>query len=326
MDNLCHTLAGIALGEAGLKKKTALATVTLALAANVPDVDALAYLWDPVTALGFRRGWTHGVLALALWPFALTGLLLAWDRWVRRRRDPAAVPADARGLLLLAAVGVLSHPLLDLLNTYGVRLLMPFSGRWFYGDTLFIVDPWVWLALLAGIIAARVNDRAGEAAWARPAQAVLAMVAAYIGLMAVSGRVVRWALERTTVRGGHAVAEAMVGPAPVNPFRRQVVLRLPDAYAVGEADLLRGRLFSPAWRRIPSGAATARARAAAATDVGRTFLSWARFPYFVDGADCPTGHVCIRDARYAGQGWAEVAVPVAGRLSLGPQTLPLERP
>jgi len=36
------------------------------------------------------------------------------------------------------------HPTLDWLNTYGMRWLMPFSGRWFYGDAVFIVDPGCW--------------------------------------------------------------------------------------------------------------------------------------------------------------------------------------
>src|ERR671919_620239 len=49
------------------------------------------------------------------------------------------------------AVAVLSHPLLDWLNTYGMRWLMPFRGVWSYGDTLFIVDPWLWLALSIGV-------------------------------------------------------------------------------------------------------------------------------------------------------------------------------
>jgi inner membrane protein len=46
---------------------------------------------------------------------------------------------------------VLTHPALDWLNNYGMRWLMPFDGRWFYGDALFIVDPWVWL-VLGGVV------------------------------------------------------------------------------------------------------------------------------------------------------------------------------
>ena len=90
--------------------------------------------------LAFRRGWTHGVLALALWPFVLTGVLLAWDRFVRLRRKPDAAPARAGPLLALTALAVISHPTLDWLNNYGLRWLMPFDGRWFYGDALFVID------------------------------------------------------------------------------------------------------------------------------------------------------------------------------------------
>src|SRR5581483_6531552 len=178
MDNLCHTLAGAALAQAGLKHRTPLGTATLLVAANLPALDALAYLRDPVFALAVRRGWTHGLLAMVVLPPLLAGAMLGWDRLVRRRR--ARAPARPGPLLLLAALGIWSHPLLDLLNTYGVRLLAPFSDRWFYGDALFIVDPWLWLLLggAAGLAAWRERGedrgRAGrgrEAAGARLARA-----------------------------------------------------------------------------------------------------------------------------------------------------------
>ena len=42
MDNICHTLVGAAMAEAGLKRRTALGSATLMIAANFPDVDVLA--------------------------------------------------------------------------------------------------------------------------------------------------------------------------------------------------------------------------------------------------------------------------------------------
>ena len=51
-------------------------------------------------------------------------------------------------------IGTLSHPFLDWLNNYGVRLLMPFSGRWFYGDALFIVDPFLWIVFGGAVMLA----------------------------------------------------------------------------------------------------------------------------------------------------------------------------
>src|SRR3990172_9370291 len=108
MDNLCHTLVGAALGEAGLKRTTPLAMATLLIGANLADVDAASYAWGPVTALSFRRGWTHGVLAMAVAPIVLTGAVLAWDRLVRRRGKPAAPPGPPWWLGGVAAPAVVT--------------------------------------------------------------------------------------------------------------------------------------------------------------------------------------------------------------------------
>ena len=318
MDNICHTLVGLALGESGLKRKAPLGNATLMIGANLPDVDALSYLRGPVTALGFRRGWTHGILAMAVWPFVLAGLMLWLDGALRRRGRGGAEPARFRALLLLSAIGVWTHPLLDLLNTYGVRLLMPFSGRWFYGDTLFIVDPWVWLLLGLGIVVARLRGKAGE--WEkrreRYAQVGLFGATLYIGIMAVSAAVLHHGLWAALRRHDPAPLRIMVAPTPLDPFRRDIVLEMPDAYAVGTMSRHARRELIHDWTTIPKLDALPDARAAAATAEGRTYLSWARFPFFAVGADCAPAHTCIRDARYFPQHWAEVAVPVGGAVSL----------
>ena len=181
MDPLAHTLFGATMAEAGLKRKTALATATLIIGANIPDIDAVAMLISSDYALLVRRGWTHGILALFIWPFLLTGLMLGIDRLIqnwyssrkRQRQGPSMKPAM---LLGIAFLGVWSHPLLDLLNTYGVRLLMPFSGTWFYGDTLFIIDPWFWLLAGAGVVLARSKTWLGISGWIVLGTAVTALI------------------------------------------------------------------------------------------------------------------------------------------------------
>jgi inner membrane protein len=303
MDNLAHTLAGLALAEAGLRRKTALGATTLAIAANLPDVDALIYLFgDGVDALAFRRGWTHGVLAMVVLPFALAGVMLAMSKLRTTSRARPAV--DARWLLVLSAVGIWSHPLLDLLNTYGVRLLMPFSGRWFYGDALFIIDLWLWLALLIGILVSRVR--------ARPlaARLAIAAVSVYAIAMAVSSRWGRGVVERHAT--GERAARVMVSPVPVTPFRRTVVRDLGDRYEIGELTL-GGK---PPYRRseeTASGRGTPYAVAAASTPEGAAFLSWSRFPRFAEMEEDPDTRVRISDMRYAdarGRGWASIVVRV----------------
>ncbi len=145
MDPVAHTFTGMALAAAGLRRTTPLAATALLMGVNAPDVDVVTAFGPEFEQLAFRRGWTHGVLALALWPFVLTGVLLAWDRYVRLKRKPDAAPARAGPLFALTALAVVSHPTLDWLNNYGLRWLMPFDGRWFYGDALFVIDPWFWL-------------------------------------------------------------------------------------------------------------------------------------------------------------------------------------
>src|SRR5918995_6227344 len=109
IDPLCHTLVGAALARSGLARRTALGATALVVGANLPDIDALAYFAGPATDLEWRRGWTHGILALALLPFILTILLLLVyrpSRWLRRWSTPP--PISAGQLLLLSCIGILS--------------------------------------------------------------------------------------------------------------------------------------------------------------------------------------------------------------------------
>jgi len=156
----------MALAAAGLRRATPLAATGLFLGANAPDVDVFSGFVAYYESLAFRRGWTHGVLALALWPCVLTGVLLLWDRYVRLKRKPDAAPARAGPLLALTAIAVVSHPTLDWLNNYGLRWLMPFSGRWFYGDALFVIDPWVWLVLGGAAFLTFSQSRLARVRWA----------------------------------------------------------------------------------------------------------------------------------------------------------------
>ena len=165
MEPLAHTLAGACRADTGLKRVTPLAASTLVIAANLADLDGACYLHNADLAFGFRRGLTHGVLAWIVLPVLLTAGMVAFDRVVRRRRNPDASPARPVPLFWLSLAGVVSHPFLDWLNTYGIRLLMPFSDRWFYGDTLFIVDPWLWIILGSALMIAWTVHRRGVLLW-----------------------------------------------------------------------------------------------------------------------------------------------------------------
>lgn len=187
MDPIAHTLAGATLAQTGLRKLTPLATPTLILAANLPDIDGVMSFFGSDASLYYRRGMTHGILAQAILPWLLTAMVLVYDRVLRRRRNPEKAPVAALQILLLAYIGVVSHPFLDWLNTYGVRLLMPFSGRWFYGDTLFIVDAWMWLLLGASAVFAYSKKRWSQILWLGLGGAMSWLItsAAFVPFMAI---------------------------------------------------------------------------------------------------------------------------------------------
>jgi inner membrane protein len=313
VDPVCHTLVGATLAESGLKRRTALGTATLLIAANLPDIDMLAYLRGGTTALWFRRGVTHGVIAWLVLPLALTAAMVLVDRLIRRRRTES--PVVPHQVLLLASIGLATHPLLDFLNVYGIRLLMPFSDRWFYGDTLFIIDPWVWAALGIGVIVARRRSR-GSAVPSRnrerAARVALMAVTGYIVVMGAANLVARRAvateLERTAAG---SVAHIMVAPRPMNPFARRIVVDVDGEYYEGELSWPRGTrpaLQPLGLRREPD----LRTVAATRGPEVRMFLSWARFPYFVlESRGAAT--VIVGDARYTLQprgSWASVEVPL----------------
>jgi inner membrane protein len=310
MDPVCHTLAGLALGHAGLKRRTPLALTTLALAANAPDIDIGVMATDTL-AVYFRRGWTHGPPAMLLLPLGLAGLVAAYDRWVRQRRRLAPRAVVPREVLLLAALGTWSHPLLDYMNSYGIRLLMPFSGRWFYGDALYIVDPWLYLALGLGVwLAARAARRGLDGA--RVAGRAIAIASMYIALMYASNLWARNTVEAGLARAGRGEARFMVTPVPVNPLRREVIVDLGERYEKGVLTFAPWPAFRPAGYGVETNASHPAAQAAAATEAARQFLTWSRFPFYVVDDTADETVVTLNDYRYSGpagtEGWAAVRI------------------
>lgn len=245
MDNLTHSLVGALLGQAGLKRKTALAMPTLIIAANIPDIDAACFLWlEGAEHLGFRRGITHGPLAMLVLPLLLWAAMLGWDKW--RRRSNAERPAVHKGwLLALAFIGTLSHPAMDWLNVYGIRLLEPFSSQWFYGDTLFIIDLWLWGLLIGGLIwSLRAERRGGK--WQRKAQVIATVAGAYIfangvitGLAERDGR----ALVATQLTRQPTMVVA--SPVPFAFWEREVLWRYDATQAQGGGGLFGKALYNP---------------------------------------------------------------------------------
>ena len=297
MDNLCHSLVGMALSRAGLNRRTALATSTLVIANNLPDIDVGVFATDTL-AMSFRRGWTHGVLAQLALPIALTGAMLVYDRF--RKKTSPDDRVDAKQLLLLSYLGVLLHVFMDWTNSYGVRLLMPFSERWFYGDALYIVDPWLYLTLGLGWWLGRKHARA--------ARIGVALAAIYVLTMVFSNVLARREVAGGLVRAGRpADTRFMVTPVVVNPFRREVVIDVGDRYEKGNLWFDPLPHFRPAGFGIAKSLNDPAVQDALATPRARAFLRWSRFPFLQ--VNPGEGGVWINDYRYANVGpfgWSAV--------------------
>nr|WP_086617429.1 metal-dependent hydrolase [Erythrobacter tepidarius] len=294
MDNLTHSLVGAVLGQAGLKRTTGLAMPALIIGANLPDVDAACFFWlEGTEHLAFRRGITHGPPALVLLPLALAGLLWGWDRWQMKRgtRPEARLPVRFGWLYAMAFIGCLSHPFFDWLNVYGIRLLEPFSSQWFYGDTLFIIDPWLWAVLIATVWWSRRREKAG-AAFRWPAIVGIVATLGYIGANAA----LSWSVQRLDGEMQEPYPVAVIAaPVPFAFWNRERIALVED-----------GRWISSHWNGLAFGYGYANSKATQCklpdlTAARRTnsqldaFLFWSRAPFAVRARD---GSVILYDARF----------------------------
>jgi inner membrane protein len=304
VDNLCHSLLGAALGKAGLARRTPLGMTTLVVANNLPDVDVAVFATDTL-AMSFRRGWTHGVLAQATLPLVLTAIVVICDRVFRRHK---AERVKAGQILLLSYLGVLLHVLLDFLNSYGVRLLMPFSERWFYGDALYIVDPIMYVTLGLGWWLAARRDTTAKPNPFKPARIGLAVAAIYIVTMLVSNLVARREVQQGLTRAGRPEnTRFMVTPVFANPFQREVIVEVGDRYEKGFLWFAPLPHFRPAGYGVEKGFNLPEVQEALQLPRAQAFMRWSRFPFVQVNPTEPQAGVWLNDYRYASAGpygWA----------------------
>jgi inner membrane protein len=216
-------------------------------------------------------------LAQLLLPLVVASLCVLFARW-RYSGVAHDRPLQPRWLLALSYIGVYSHVLLDLLNDYGVRLLAPFDWRWFYGDAVVLMDPWLWLTLGLGVWLARRRRRP---LFARGA---LIVAACYIAVMAVEARAALTAVAETWRSAYGSQPDAlMVQPEtvlPFEPFTRIVIIDAGDHYRRGV--LKWPRTLELDEEPVPKNDHRAEVNAARETSRRvRDFLVWARFPFWI---------------------------------------------
>jgi len=175
MDPFTHTFVGLAAARAGLEKLSPFATTVCVLAANSPDSDIIVGLTtDRWNYLHHHRGISHSIVGVIALAIIVPSIVWVAERgWCQLRCRQSAT--RYRGLLLASLIATATHPLLDWTNNYGVRPLLPWSSRWFYGDLAFIVDPLILLLVGGAAFLAYSNSRPKIVLWAVLATAFVAL-------------------------------------------------------------------------------------------------------------------------------------------------------
>jgi len=157
MDNLTHTLVGLALARAASRDNPSHTAGMMMIAANIPDIDVVSMFGGTLTYLEYHRSYTHSLAFSPLMAAIPPLLILAIFRTRISLR-----------MYVLSFVGVLSHLLLDWTNAYGIRLLLPFSTRRLQLDMTDIVDPWIWLILIVAVLAPALERLVSSEIRSRP--------------------------------------------------------------------------------------------------------------------------------------------------------------
>ena len=157
MDNLTHSLVGVAMAEAAVQMRRRqgkpLSTASRQMlfwvslvSNNFPDWDIVytTLMGGRLSYLLHHRGHTHTLILILPQVAALLYLCYRLSLW----RDMEISKKDWRTIGLVSVLGMLVHLGMDGLNSYGIHPFWPFANHWIYGDALFIVEPWIWVSLL----------------------------------------------------------------------------------------------------------------------------------------------------------------------------------
>ena len=308
------------MARAGFNRKTALATATMTLAAEAPDLDVFGAVRGRVFAFAHHRGFTHSFLGLFLVSLFVVGFMyLVWLLRGRKTNDPNLPPRWGL-LFIFAYIAGLSHILLDFTNNYGVRPFWPFSERWYSWDIVYIVEPVLLIALVLGLIVpgfvALINEEIGakqkgpRGRWSAIAALVVVvltwLVRDYEHRRAVSALEARTYEQTDPIRVG-------AYPNMLTPFSWRGVVETKTSFALADVDSLKTEV-DPAGdmdiRYKPE--ETPVTLAAKNTFLGRVYLDWAKFP-ITETEVFPEGRYVVRfeDLRF------EQAGTHSGRKPLG---------
>jgi inner membrane protein len=348
LDPVTHMLTGACLSRAGLNRKTALATLTLALATESPDIDSITYFGGPVAGLQHHRGITHSFLGA---PFVaaivFAGVYGIYRLMEARRKAGGAGSADAQTtavhstfvekqlpnwklLYAYALLGTMVHLFQDFTNNYGLRPFAPFNPKWYSWDIVYIVDPIMLLAMtlaltlpgLMALVTEEIGSRKPQFRGRGAAICALVCVAVVIFVRDFEHRRAVNALSARTYQNQEPL-RASAFPQMLNPLAWNGVVETSDFFHMVPVDLGSGEIdplnlgivrFKPEETPVTL--------AAKRSQLGRVYLDWAAYPLVaVDDLEGGRHKVEFEDLRFESvEGVAQHRRPaLTGTVVLDPQ-------
>ncbi len=289
MDNLTHTLVGGVLARAGLRERTPYGTAICLLAANIPDVDIVVG-FDTIDYLNYHRHLTHSLFVIPLLALLAVGAVAGAARLLGRTKRVRWGPAFG-----VAVVVAYSHPLLDFMNTYAIRLWLPFSEEWSSWDTLFVIDPVLW-AILAAVLIGCWWLGAERSRYL--ALLGLVLLAFYCGLNRYwHDRVI--SVLPTEVIAGEDIVRVAAFPAPWFPTNWIGVVETQTNYYAFELDALELRSVNVSRaRRTAKLDGHPAVRAAWKSELGSDYKRFAQYGFARVDERSDSSHVLLADMRF----------------------------
>ncbi|HXB22418.1 MAG TPA: metal-dependent hydrolase [Candidatus Solibacter sp.] len=287
MEPITHFLTGACMSRAGLNRKTGLATLTLVLAAEGPDIDAVSYFGGGVSGLQHHRGFTHSLMGAPFIGAIAIGVVYGIYRLLLKNGRQTKLPPNWKLLYAYAVLGSLTHVLLDFTNNYGVRLFAPFNLRWYSWDIAFIIEPVILGVLIVGLVLPGLFSLVTEEIGARKTQfrgrggAIFAVVCFAVVLFVrdFEHRKAVNALKAITYHDEDPIRVSAF-PTAINPFVWNGVVETRDFFEsvvvnsnAGEIDPQQNAVVRYKPEETPLTLAAKNSR------LGRVFLDWAQYPF-----------------------------------------------
>lgn len=216
MDTITHGLIGTLGSQAGYYQKFGkLATISFLTGSIFPDIDVLVSIMGPDFMMRYHRGLTHSLIAAPLFCLFLTlavGVIFRSNQYIR--------------IYPMVLLGILSHIFFDLITSYGTVLFDPITSKRYSWNLVFILDPFITLPVLAGLI---ISIKKKQVA-ARLSSIVLVFLLIYLSTSYI---IKNSTLERMLIEAEKKDISAEkfnIYPKPFSPFRWLGVLETEEDF------------------------------------------------------------------------------------------------